>query len=440
MYYGRAELKTSDHRPVIAEIDVDVLIVDEDKREDVFHSVIEQQGPPDATVTIDLAGELTEGFSEALVSTLVKTLANECGEVILARFRDESFSVVFRESVSALKAIELDGIIIGGQALSIKLKTPEWVDQLETELDLAANNTVPLSFETVHHDDDEEVDATDGPVFDPHALIIDESDMTSDLSGRSSPSTHSADTDFGEAVNKPPLPPPPRPPSAKAPSRPPPPTVNAGPAPPDSPSKPKPMRPAPPPPAKKANLQHQAALIPPTITKTCPSTDSEPSFDKDSSSEPPPSVPPIPEPMNDNVWDDASGNDSDSDSQPPPMPPPRVDSVEDNDVPADPWASQPPSAKPPMPARPAPPPRNGSDSPPPPSRPPPPGPAPELPKAGALPPRSAPPPGPPPTPPPARPVPPPPPAASGPPKMPPPPLPGRDKPPVGPPPSIPARR
>uniref|UniRef100_A0A7N8XDL8 phosphoinositide 5-phosphatase n=1 Tax=Mastacembelus armatus TaxID=205130 RepID=A0A7N8XDL8_9TELE len=53
-YYGRAELKTSDHRPVVAVIDVDILEVDPKARHQVYKDVIAMQGPPDGTILVSL--------------------------------------------------------------------------------------------------------------------------------------------------------------------------------------------------------------------------------------------------------------------------------------------------------------------------------------------------------------------------------------------------
>lgn len=52
VHYGRAELKQSDHRPVIAIIDVDVLQVNDERRNQVFLEVMEDLGPPDATIVV----------------------------------------------------------------------------------------------------------------------------------------------------------------------------------------------------------------------------------------------------------------------------------------------------------------------------------------------------------------------------------------------------
>ena len=54
VHYGRAELKQSDHRPVIAIIDIEIFHVDDARRSQVFMEVIQDLGPPDATVVVQV--------------------------------------------------------------------------------------------------------------------------------------------------------------------------------------------------------------------------------------------------------------------------------------------------------------------------------------------------------------------------------------------------
>uniref|UniRef100_A0A673K2E2 phosphoinositide 5-phosphatase n=1 Tax=Sinocyclocheilus rhinocerous TaxID=307959 RepID=A0A673K2E2_9TELE len=86
-YYGRAELKTSDHRPVVAIIDVDILEVDPDARHQVYKEVIALQGPPDGTILVSLCTSGPDDyFDDALIDDLLDKFAH-FGEVILIRYR-----------------------------------------------------------------------------------------------------------------------------------------------------------------------------------------------------------------------------------------------------------------------------------------------------------------------------------------------------------------
>uniref|UniRef100_A0A8C2K1E0 phosphoinositide 5-phosphatase n=1 Tax=Cyprinus carpio TaxID=7962 RepID=A0A8C2K1E0_CYPCA len=86
-YYSRAELKTSDHRPVVAIIDVDILEVDPEARHQVYKEVIALQGPPDGTILVSLCTSGPDDyFDDPLIDDLLDKFAN-FGEVILIRYR-----------------------------------------------------------------------------------------------------------------------------------------------------------------------------------------------------------------------------------------------------------------------------------------------------------------------------------------------------------------
>nr|XP_023661015.1 synaptojanin-1 isoform X3 [Paramormyrops kingsleyae] len=133
-YYGRAELKTSDHRPVVAVIDVDVLEVDPEARHQVYKDVIAQQGPPDGTVLVSLCGSGDDNFfDDGLIDELLDKFA-AFGEVILIRFVEEKMWVTFLEGYSALAALSLSASTVQGKTIDIRLKSPDWIKSLEEEM------------------------------------------------------------------------------------------------------------------------------------------------------------------------------------------------------------------------------------------------------------------------------------------------------------------
>ncbi|KAJ8275588.1 hypothetical protein COCON_G00073400 [Conger conger] len=133
-YYGRAELKTSDHRPVVAIMDVDVLEVDPEARHQVYKDVIALQGPPDGTVLVSLcASGRDDYFDDPLIDELLDKFAS-FGEVILIRFVEEKMWVTFREGYSALAALSLSSAIILGKTIDIRLKSAGWIKSLEDEM------------------------------------------------------------------------------------------------------------------------------------------------------------------------------------------------------------------------------------------------------------------------------------------------------------------
>ena len=52
LHYGCAGLKQSDHRPVVALLEVEVRRVDAARRRATFERLVQQAGPPDASVLL----------------------------------------------------------------------------------------------------------------------------------------------------------------------------------------------------------------------------------------------------------------------------------------------------------------------------------------------------------------------------------------------------
>uniref|UniRef100_A0AAY4E882 Synaptojanin-1 n=1 Tax=Denticeps clupeoides TaxID=299321 RepID=A0AAY4E882_9TELE len=133
-YYGKAELKTSDHRPVVSIMDVDVLEVDPEARHQVYKDVIALQGPPDGTILVSLcASGPDDYFDDALIDELLDKFA-AFGEVILIRFVEEKMWVTFLEGYSALAALSLSASEVMGKVIDVRLKSPGWIKSLEEEM------------------------------------------------------------------------------------------------------------------------------------------------------------------------------------------------------------------------------------------------------------------------------------------------------------------
>ena len=143
VFYGRAELKQSDHRPVIAIIDVDFYCIDEKKREKVFREVLRDVGPPDGTIILrpeENSEDAENMYDDNFMTTLVQDLS-ELGEVLLVRFVDDNICITFRTGQSALSAVQKGTINVYGQSLRISLKTPDWVSSIEKELQMIGEGT-----------------------------------------------------------------------------------------------------------------------------------------------------------------------------------------------------------------------------------------------------------------------------------------------------------
>ncbi|XP_033638398.1 synaptojanin-1-like [Asterias rubens] len=146
LHYGRAELKVSDHRPVVAVIEIEILQVNDKKRSSVYHDIVFEQGPPDGTIILSLTSpgsHDTHEFDDEAVDHVLELLA-VIGDAILVRFVEMCMLVTFKDAVSALTARELEGTQVVGKELHVNLKTEDWVNQLEKELAMCAPNTERL--------------------------------------------------------------------------------------------------------------------------------------------------------------------------------------------------------------------------------------------------------------------------------------------------------
>ncbi|XP_046576980.1 LOW QUALITY PROTEIN: synaptojanin-1-like, partial [Haliotis rubra] len=139
--YDRAELKTSDHRPVLALLDIDVLAVDEACKEKVMHEVVAQQGPPDGTVIVSLASGAE--FDDEIIDQVVSTFT-EIGDVTVVRFVGSDMWIIYKSGDAALEAQALDQHQVNGETIRVRLCTPDWRDVIEKELKMCALNTTAL--------------------------------------------------------------------------------------------------------------------------------------------------------------------------------------------------------------------------------------------------------------------------------------------------------
>ncbi|XP_060097379.1 synaptojanin-2 isoform X1 [Heteronotia binoei] len=147
MYYGRAELQASDHRPVLAIVEVEVQEVDAAAREHVFQEVSSFQGPLDATVVVTLltpSPEERDEFPEDLRTELMQ-IFESYGNVVLVRINGGQMLVTFSESRSALHVLDVDGVKIKSKTVKIWPKTKDWLKGLQEEIARKRDSIAPMS-------------------------------------------------------------------------------------------------------------------------------------------------------------------------------------------------------------------------------------------------------------------------------------------------------
>ncbi|XP_054675113.1 synaptojanin-2 isoform X2 [Grus americana] len=147
MYYGRAELQASDHRPVLAIVEVEVQEVNQAARESVFQEVSSFQGPLDATVVVNLLSPMPEeknDFPEDLRTELMQ-IFEDYGTVVLVRISGGQMLVTFADSKSALRVMDIDGVKVRGRTVKIRPKTKDWLKGLQEEIARKRDSIVPMS-------------------------------------------------------------------------------------------------------------------------------------------------------------------------------------------------------------------------------------------------------------------------------------------------------
>ncbi|NXU50323.1 SYNJ2 protein, partial [Turnix velox] len=147
MYYGRAELQASDHRPVLAIVEVEVQEVNQAARESVFQEVSSSQGPLDATVVVNLLSPTPEEkneFPEDLRTDLMQ-MFEDYGTVVLVRISGGQMLVTFADSKSALHVMDIDGVKVRGRTVKIWPKTKDWLEGLQEEIARKRESIAPVS-------------------------------------------------------------------------------------------------------------------------------------------------------------------------------------------------------------------------------------------------------------------------------------------------------
>eukprot|EP00794_Sanderia_malayensis_P016728 gene16728-18422_t len=132
LYYGRAELKTSDHRPVIAVVEIDVQSVQASRVEKVHNEVIESFGPANPTIVVKLDNSLQdvpEDHEIDMDSAL--QVFQQYGDIVLVRAVDDEILFTYDNGKSALASLEQSGEQIDGFVIEVCLKNPDTLVKTE---------------------------------------------------------------------------------------------------------------------------------------------------------------------------------------------------------------------------------------------------------------------------------------------------------------------
>lgn len=311
-FYGRAELRTSDHRPVVARINCEVLKVNNSKMEKIFDEVAREAGPQDASIIIDHE-DGHAGFDNELLNKLFQLLVQIGGKIALTRFDAESLVIIFKNQSDTLKALENSQILSNfNSKLSVRLRTENWLEKIEEEFKLIQLNAIPLcTGNEINIDNEIDYFSTSiGPACDPASFCLDDDDLID--TRNISPNEESGDSN--ELIDRQLM----VTPTKQIPIKPPPPRPAFSPIAPVAEKK-APVRPAPPPPKavlkpntdllnatkkddlsstsscnSESDLESSFSMTPPTLPapRYLPSTSSEDEFHEDNLPPPPGVLPP----------------------------------------------------------------------------------------------------------------------------------------------------
>ena len=116
-WYGRAELKQSDHRPILAIIDIEAYQVDVPKREALFDDALKVVGPPDGSVHLQFVNkdnfDVQNVIDDHFMASLKEMLEEKVGKIRFTKFFKDMIWVAFMDHSKALEAVKLETVEVG---------------------------------------------------------------------------------------------------------------------------------------------------------------------------------------------------------------------------------------------------------------------------------------------------------------------------------------
>uniref|UniRef100_A0AC35U978 Phosphoinositide 5-phosphatase n=1 Tax=Rhabditophanes sp. KR3021 TaxID=114890 RepID=A0AC35U978_9BILA len=139
--YERAELKTSDHRPVMARFIVHTAKRTMAKCENVLQEVLKGTGPPDGTVICTMANYGVD-FPPELKPVVLQKIRELGLPLLLTKIEGPNLWLVLADGIMALAACSMDGIqVASGGKMNVKLRSPNWNTQICSQVMASLNNS-----------------------------------------------------------------------------------------------------------------------------------------------------------------------------------------------------------------------------------------------------------------------------------------------------------
>ncbi|XP_022194674.1 synaptojanin-1 isoform X2 [Nilaparvata lugens] len=179
MFYGRAELVQSDHRPVISIIEIDIQEIDKLKRSEVFAHVIDDLGPPDATIIIHALYSEEECFTDDYVSAVAHEFS-VFGEVLFVRHVGfNKLLLTLRDGQAVLAACKKRLVKVCGVTLHLSYTASRWNNRYLKQINICSSKTGAMNSylrplwicEFINQQED---DATEGEAIASTSAVTDE--------------------------------------------------------------------------------------------------------------------------------------------------------------------------------------------------------------------------------------------------------------------------
>ncbi|KRX81148.1 Synaptojanin-1 [Trichinella sp. T6] len=123
LVYCRAELKTSDHRPVGAVFNLHIGHTNVDKLRNAVEDIVSSMGPRDATVLVSVQSQRD---MVPFVDSVLEKIRHLGIKALLTKCIGEHLFCTFGKSEDAIAALSMDGVKIGQNMLCVRLKTTDW--------------------------------------------------------------------------------------------------------------------------------------------------------------------------------------------------------------------------------------------------------------------------------------------------------------------------
>ncbi|XP_050437501.1 synaptojanin-1 isoform X2 [Adelges cooleyi] len=143
VFYGRAEIKESDHRPVMACYAIDILCVDQNQREQILNTVWNEYGPVDGVIYVHIANTDFPKDDENFKNIMLQGLGS-FGKILNVKYFIDRAEITYENGRFASNALKIKQISINNYTLILTSKETNWITKIKNEIETVTNRNIPL--------------------------------------------------------------------------------------------------------------------------------------------------------------------------------------------------------------------------------------------------------------------------------------------------------